>query len=560
MCLMKERLSRQWKDILFLMVLAAFATVFFCACYGYRVLKPWYTDWMYNDGDINQHFFGWLGYRAGGWTFPIGNTDILSYPSYSSIVYTDSIPLYAVLFKLLSPLLPQTFQYFGLWGLMCFVLQAWLGSAIAGRFSKSYLFRGIGGMFFLATPVLIQRMFVHTALAGHFVILMALYVFVSYGREKHKYQPLILFSVIGFLCAGIHVYLLLMCGIILAAYILLDLIRTRRVVRPVLMLVSYIAAALLNLWLLGALTSGDGSSSTGGLGEFGFNLNSFFNPLYHSSLFFDELSIYNRNAENYAYLGLGLLLLLLFALITTAVFFFARGEHRKHVPEIISVAVLFAVTAVIAASPVVACGDKLLFTYKIPSFVGKVWSIFRSSGRIIWVDIYLLLAWGLYAASRYTPKKAGAVLILICLAVQIADISPLMRDKYEEFFPIVRKANLMENEIWHEALSDPDIKHIYITYECEPYSIHRFAMTDMALSSGRTVNQFLIARNEFTMEELHEDMFPIREDTLYVFTDQTLPWAEGTGLKIIETGDGFRLGYMGSNALFDTAQAEISVS
>lgn len=39
-----------------------------------------------------------------------------------SVLYTDSIPLFAIFFKALSPLLPETFQYFGLFGLMCYML------------------------------------------------------------------------------------------------------------------------------------------------------------------------------------------------------------------------------------------------------------------------------------------------------------------------------------------------------------------------------------------------------------------------------------------------------
>lgn len=556
MAFMKERLLGRRKDIITYLVLAVIGAAFFCAIYGYRVLKPWYTDWMYNDGDIEQHFMGWLGYRAGSWTFPVGNSDVLSYPGTYSIVYTDSIPLFAVLFKLLSPFLPETFQYFGLWGLMCFVLQAWFGGAITGRFTESRISMILGGTAFLLTPVFIQRMFVHTALAGHFVILMALYLFVSYEHNHTKKTPYIWAGVTGFLCAGMHVYLLLMCGIIVASYALLDLLKKKRIMRPVLVVLCYISSALLNLFILGALTSSNGSSSTGGLGEFGFNLNSFFNPLYHSSLFFGELSIYNRNAENYAYLGLGVILMVIFAAVTTVISFFGRKKGSGHKAEIASVLVLFFLTVIIASSPVITCADHKLFEYPVPGFIDKVWSIFRSSGRIIWVDIYLLVIWGIWAVSKYVPRKAAPLILCAVIAVQAADISPLMRDKYEEFFPIVYKVNIMDNDIWREVLSDPSVKHIYVTYECEPYSVHRFAFADMALSSGRTMNQFLIARNEFTSEGLAADMFPIRDDTVYIFTDQTIYLALGTDLKIIETGDGFRLGYSGGSDIFDRLEVD----
>ena len=42
----------------------------------------------------------------------------------SSIVFTDSLPLGAFISKYLRAFVPDTFQYFGIWLWLCFVLQA----------------------------------------------------------------------------------------------------------------------------------------------------------------------------------------------------------------------------------------------------------------------------------------------------------------------------------------------------------------------------------------------------------------------------------------------------
>ena len=73
-------------------------------------------------------------YRNGDWTFPIGLTDQLAYPYYTSVIFTDSIPIFAVFFKLLSPILPANFQYFGFWGILCFGLQGMLAAKILKKF------------------------------------------------------------------------------------------------------------------------------------------------------------------------------------------------------------------------------------------------------------------------------------------------------------------------------------------------------------------------------------------------------------------------------------------
>ena len=73
----------------------------FITVYGIRVLNPCYVDWLLNRGDLTQHYLGWCFFRESDWTFPIGLTNRLAYPDYSSVIYTDSIPLFAVFFKLL---------------------------------------------------------------------------------------------------------------------------------------------------------------------------------------------------------------------------------------------------------------------------------------------------------------------------------------------------------------------------------------------------------------------------------------------------------------------------
>ena len=75
----------------------------FITIYGTKILNPCYTDWLMSGGDLSQHYLGWKMYRNGDWTFPIGLTDQLAYPYYTSVIFTDSIPIFAVFFKLLSP-------------------------------------------------------------------------------------------------------------------------------------------------------------------------------------------------------------------------------------------------------------------------------------------------------------------------------------------------------------------------------------------------------------------------------------------------------------------------
>ena len=73
-------------------------------------------------GDWMQHWFGWLMFRREEWTFPLGAISGMPYPIGTTVGYTDSNPLVSLLLKPFSGLLPQEFQFIGLWLAFCFVM------------------------------------------------------------------------------------------------------------------------------------------------------------------------------------------------------------------------------------------------------------------------------------------------------------------------------------------------------------------------------------------------------------------------------------------------------
>ena len=81
---------------------------------------------MYQD-DPATHFLGWHFFRNEPWHLPLGLNWAYGMEMSSSIVYTDSIPLLALIFKPFSNYLPTLFQYTGLWILICFALQGTFG-------------------------------------------------------------------------------------------------------------------------------------------------------------------------------------------------------------------------------------------------------------------------------------------------------------------------------------------------------------------------------------------------------------------------------------------------
>ena len=86
--------------------------IIFFIIYGFKILNPTYDDWIFSKGgDFAQHYLGWKFYRQSEWHFPIGLIDGLNGDGQISFMFTDSIPLFALFFKILSPIIPETFQY-----------------------------------------------------------------------------------------------------------------------------------------------------------------------------------------------------------------------------------------------------------------------------------------------------------------------------------------------------------------------------------------------------------------------------------------------------------------
>jgi hypothetical protein len=93
---------------------------------GYPTLDPTNIAWLRED-DLATHFLGWHFYASSSWAFPVGLNPNYGLEISSSIVFTDSNPLLAFIFKPFFPLLSNPFQYFGLWLLVSYMLQAWFG-------------------------------------------------------------------------------------------------------------------------------------------------------------------------------------------------------------------------------------------------------------------------------------------------------------------------------------------------------------------------------------------------------------------------------------------------
>jgi hypothetical protein len=403
--------------------------LFFGYLFGFSTINPTNDAWITGmSGDITQHYIGWLYFRESAWHFPhIGHIDHLPLPSGTSIVFLDSIPLFAIFFKLLSGILPETFQYLGLFTALSFILQGVFSALILTRFTKKHWLVLLGSIFFIISPLLIARAFAHTALTAHWLILLAIFLLIYFHQRTVRFQyKLTAWSLVMALSVLIHPYFVPIVGIVL----LLSTIDQHKKIHTSLLYLGVPAlVTIIILWALGGI-SGGASSDAAGLGLYSSNLLSLITPIGYSSLF--SVKINTLQWEGLGYLGLGLLLLIpvLYALFlkrqNTYSFKTIKTRLRKRITlQNILYAIVILGTLLFALSPIVYLGNWLLIHLPLPHVVEKIWSIFRSTGRIFWPLYYLLIVYIVISVIKNPLKAKPSLLVLFIapfLLLQTVDI------------------------------------------------------------------------------------------------------------------------------------------
>ena len=93
----------------------------FIYLFGVEFISPQNQDWLYS-GDLSVYQIGWKYFRNDIWRFPLGLNPNFGIYAGGSIVFSDSIPILSIFFKLIKSYLPTNFQYFSIWFILCFFM------------------------------------------------------------------------------------------------------------------------------------------------------------------------------------------------------------------------------------------------------------------------------------------------------------------------------------------------------------------------------------------------------------------------------------------------------
>ncbi len=549
---MKIKKENYYPYLIFLIgaILGAFV---FLWIFGRAILMPSNTTWIFaHPDDSTQHYLGWVFYRNTPWTFPIGMTDGLSSDGMVSCMYTDSLPLFAIFFKLISRFLPETFQYFGIWGIFCFALNGGFGALLLSRIKNNIIFTSLGSLFYSLFFPSITRITHHNSLGAIFLIMIALTLTIDHAREyKHGFTPVVLWTVTGILATLIHMYFIPMLYFVMMGYIILLVFKDKKIVRAICTFASTTVLSVLSLYCIGAF-EGKSSYSDGGYGFYSSNINTFFNSGGHSK-YLRQLNTTPGQYEGYGYLGLGMLVCCFLGIIIIfsklekkegGVIKNAAAYIKAHRVEFIAGAAVFIASFLWSLSTTVALNEKVIFSLSVPPAIVQKLSIFRATGRFIWLPCLIVMTTALWLVTKLNKKSAVAALT-ICVWLQGMD----MRNFREELHNVYAYLQVVPENVkpdeWEELSEGVnEIVFAPLDPEFRAYKQLYFEMANLAAQKNIKLSSFYLARSDNdSIARYADEQYKLlvagqgREDVLYsFFKEEDIP-KNLKNFKIYRTGE-----------------------
>lgn len=533
---------------------ACIGAVLFIALYGVSTLNPTYDSWIrcgYVEEDIIQHYAGWQFFRNSDWHFPLTWLDNAAQPVGAAAAWADPLPWAAIFFKILSPILPSTFQYFGIVALLHFMLQGGFACLLLHLFDQRISICLPGTILFCCWPVFIERIFRHAALSAQWILLLMLYL---YFEARHKKIRWGMWALVFVLIPGIHAYFTPMAFGLLCASVLEHIVFSHASWKTVPAVGGCLLTSLLTARILGVFMPNLGAADTsyaGGhpFGSFSMNLNAPWNPssmnLYAEggktdwSLFLPILPQNRLQYDGFNYLGLGILFALIGMLVYGIVYVarkgFSNSLHRagaflyQHCGLVIACIVF----TLFAASNSVYFGTQKLIHIDLPPVIESIVNIFRASGRVFWPVGYLsalcvilfLSHFGTVQLRKKFHVDLGVLLVVAVLVVQLTDLSGVLIEKHKHFSegPLVDTSEYASEEARQLFAGTDDVICLGTLFD------YRLAECMIHANPKIQSNIVFFARGNFNQvfaeyENHHNTLFsgnPIDENTLYVASEES---------------------------------------
>ncbi len=411
-------------------------------------------------GDMLQASSGYVAFVRDCWRWPLFQVAGLG-PNGANVLFTDSVPVVALLGRLLFQATGRVVPLYGLWSGLCLVGMGLtftgLVRALGARSLAAVVAASVIGV---SMPALIGR-WGHLSLMAQALLPLALAIYV---RLRAALQPraCTVFAWSSGICVGsllVHPYLFLMVGGIMIAAILQAGTDRRMPWQAAAAVLAGLAAVTGGTMLAMGYGTSSGAESDLGFGVYSANLLSLFLPY---DVVLPSGAAYATDGtggqyEGAAFVGFGVLLLMIAGWQSLAEYL-ARGARRH--PWLLFVVAGFLVLAI---SNEVYLGSVHLLSIPLPKSVLWAAGIFRSSGRFAWVAMYLAAALAIAAAAQ---RKQSGLVLLLAAAIQCVTVMPLRQRAWASAAGM--PASVLDRAAWMSVLPGADQLVVDPPFGCLP--------------------------------------------------------------------------------------------
>jgi MYXO-CTERM domain-containing protein len=505
--------------------LGLLAAVFIAVAYVGTIFPRGFIEgtssyWQTQVQDITQHLIGYTTFLREPWKLPLLQLDSISWPSGALLTFTDSIPLFAVVMKLLGPLAPA--NPFGYWIALCFLLQAaatWW--ALAEARNRSWFVLLLAAFLAVSLPALSLRLG-HSALMGQFLLTVALTLYIR-DRNRGLFGVLA-WSALTFVAFYVHVYLVAMTAGVMAASAADEALRRRSASPLLLILAAFIPLVLSWPITLGpAIASGAGSA---GFGTYSMNLLA---PFAGGTIL--QLPFYEPGEGQYEgrnTLGLGLLLLLLIGFLRRRAPVNPSFQAPAFGPFL---AAALGIMAIYALSNEVYASSLHLLHWDVPALLDPLVSTFRASGRFFWPLGTALAVWGCFWLAARIPRPM--VLAAACLVIGLVQQLDLLNVRMTVMATAGRPAQQpLDTRQMIELFGPAQHVLLFPRAMCdEAYGLAVLPVALAAATAGRTLNTGWVARlNDGCPPPSQDIAASDPANSAYVFYTGIIPLAQAQAL------------------------------
>jgi len=417
---------------------------------GSNNISPVSDEWMLH-GDAAQDLVVWRYFFSDEWRFPIGLNPNYGSGQGSSIIYSGSVPLLAIFFKIIKNFLPGNFHFFSIWIFICFLFQSLFSYLIIKKFTKDDTYALIASIFFITAPVFIKTVGVHIALFGQWLVLLSVYILSAHNKKSYWVFVILLSS-------SVHFYFTIISYGMYSVFKFDEFIKNKNFSNFIKDLLIPIYFLLPLMYILGYFYVSLQSIPGYGFDYYKANLLSLFNPtatnlngIVKWSWILPSIDINHNLNESFNYIGLGGLILFFLLIIILL-----KDIKKIDFTKFRTIIIIFLIFFMMSLSNKIAFGDQLLFEIPLNKYLYGFLSIFRAPGRFFWVCYYLILIYGITIIYKSFTRRNSIFILLILLGVQIADISVGLKE-YINGKSFNTKKIVLDDPIWEKVVSNYEI-------------------------------------------------------------------------------------------------------